>query len=116
MSIQRLREALREFARDVRAPVLVHLVDVTDATAGPTGPIALVDGETGQRIELDVTEDTRARYAEQYAKFREEIEHACRAAGVRYLFVNGTMAIKDGRYTGALAGKVLRHADNAPTR
>jgi N-acyl-D-aspartate/D-glutamate deacylase len=34
------------------------------------------------------------------------------AAGVRYLFVNGTAAIRDGRYTGALAGKVLRHQGN----
>ncbi|HJT75926.1 MAG TPA: amidohydrolase family protein, partial [Gemmataceae bacterium] len=31
------------------------------------------------------------------------------AAGVRYLFVNGRLAIDAGRYTGALAGKVLRH-------
>jgi uncharacterized protein (DUF58 family) len=84
---ERLREALREFARDVRAPVLAHIVDSTDATAGPTGPIALVDRETGQRIELDVTEDTRARYAEHYARLRDEIEDACRAAGVRYLEV-----------------------------
>ena len=32
------------------------------------------------------------------------------ATGVRYLFVNGTLAIDKGRYTGALAGKALRHA------
>jgi N-acyl-D-aspartate/D-glutamate deacylase len=31
------------------------------------------------------------------------------ATGVRYLFVNGQLAITDGKYTGALAGKVLRH-------
>jgi len=35
------------------------------------------------------------------------------ATGVRYLFVNGQAAIRDGRYTGALAGKVLRHPDKA---
>jgi N-acyl-D-amino-acid deacylase len=29
--------------------------------------------------------------------------------GVRYLFVNGKLAIEDSKYTGALAGKVLRH-------
>jgi N-acyl-D-aspartate/D-glutamate deacylase len=33
------------------------------------------------------------------------------AEGVRWLFVNGTAAVKDGHYTGALAGKVLRHPD-----
>jgi N-acyl-D-aspartate/D-glutamate deacylase len=31
------------------------------------------------------------------------------ATGVRYLFVNGKLTIEDGKYTGALAGKVLRH-------
>jgi N-acyl-D-amino-acid deacylase len=29
--------------------------------------------------------------------------------GVRYLFVNGVLTIGDGRYTGARAGRVLRH-------
>jgi N-acyl-D-amino-acid deacylase len=34
------------------------------------------------------------------------------ARGVRYLFVNGKMAVADGKATGALAGKVLRHKSN----
>ncbi|MCI0638533.1 MAG: D-aminoacylase [Gemmataceae bacterium] len=29
--------------------------------------------------------------------------------GVRFLFVNGRLAIEDGRFTGVLAGRVLRH-------
>jgi N-acyl-D-aspartate/D-glutamate deacylase len=32
------------------------------------------------------------------------------APGVKYLFVNGKLVIDDGKYTEALAGKVLRHA------
>ena len=35
------------------------------------------------------------------------------ATGVRYLFVNGRLAIDGGRFTGALAGKVLRHESKA---
>lgn len=31
------------------------------------------------------------------------------STGVRYLFVNGKLAIDQGRYTGVLAGRVLRH-------
>jgi N-acyl-D-aspartate/D-glutamate deacylase len=31
------------------------------------------------------------------------------ATGVRYLFVNGRLAIEAGKFTGVLAGKVLRH-------
>jgi N-acyl-D-amino-acid deacylase len=33
------------------------------------------------------------------------------ATGVRYLFVNGKLAIEDGKYNGTLAGKPLRHAE-----
>jgi N-acyl-D-amino-acid deacylase len=35
------------------------------------------------------------------------------AKGVRYLFVNGKLAIDDGKYTDVLAGKVLRHGSTA---
>ncbi len=35
------------------------------------------------------------------------------ATGVRYLFVNGQLAIDDGKFTGILAGKVLRHESSA---
>lgn len=33
------------------------------------------------------------------------------ATGVKYLFVNGKLAVQDGKPTGTLAGKALRHAD-----
>ena len=86
--LAQLDAALHELARDARSPVLLHVVDATDATAGPSGPAALIDGETGQRLELDVTEDTRMRYAERYARFRGEVERSCRAERVRYLEVS----------------------------
>ncbi|HLJ97576.1 MAG TPA: D-aminoacylase [Gemmataceae bacterium] len=35
------------------------------------------------------------------------------ATGVRYLLVNGQFAVDQGKYTGALAGKVLRHKSSA---
>jgi N-acyl-D-aspartate/D-glutamate deacylase len=35
------------------------------------------------------------------------------ATGVRYLFVNGVLAIENGEYTKALPGKVLRHKSTA---
>jgi N-acyl-D-aspartate/D-glutamate deacylase len=36
------------------------------------------------------------------------------STGVRYLFVNGRLAVEDGKYTGVLAGKVLRHVSTIP--
>jgi N-acyl-D-amino-acid deacylase len=38
------------------------------------------------------------------------------APGVRYLFVNGAAAIDGGKYTGKLAGRVLRHQSPAQPR
>jgi N-acyl-D-aspartate/D-glutamate deacylase len=35
------------------------------------------------------------------------------APGVRYLFVNGRCVIDDGKFSGALAGKVLTHKENS---
>jgi N-acyl-D-aspartate/D-glutamate deacylase len=35
------------------------------------------------------------------------------ATGVRYLFINGREVIADGKYNGALAGRVLRHPEPA---
>ncbi len=36
------------------------------------------------------------------------------AQGIRYVFVNGTPAMVDGKFTGALAGKALRYAPAVP--
>jgi N-acyl-D-aspartate/D-glutamate deacylase len=36
------------------------------------------------------------------------------ATGVRYVFVNGVLAIDDGKYSEALPGKALRHASKKP--
>lgn len=80
-----LASALHELTRDTRSPVLLQIVDATDATAGPSGPAALVDRETGHRLELDVTDETKTRYAERYARFRSAVERSCRAEGVRYV-------------------------------
>ena len=33
------------------------------------------------------------------------------ASGVHYLFVDGKLVVEDGKYTGVLAGKVLRHKE-----
>ncbi len=36
------------------------------------------------------------------------------AGGVRYLFVNGVETIREGKYTGALAGRPIRHVSTQP--
>lgn len=38
------------------------------------------------------------------------------STGMEYIFVNGTLAVNDGKYTGALAGRALRHATQRTPR
>jgi N-acyl-D-amino-acid deacylase len=38
------------------------------------------------------------------------------STGMEYVFVNGTLAVNDGKYTGALAGRALRHATQKTPR
>ena len=45
------------------------------------------------------------------ATYREPHQYA---TGVRYLFVNGTLAISQGQLTGALAGRGIRHQSVSP--
>ncbi len=63
----------------------MHVLDPVDADPGPEGSIVLVDAETGQRIELDISDDARLRYAERYAELATEIERSCRSAGVQHV-------------------------------
>jgi N-acyl-D-aspartate/D-glutamate deacylase len=45
------------------------------------------------------------------ATFKQPLQYA---SGVRYLFVNGRLAIDDGKLTQALPGKALRHTSDGP--
>jgi N-acyl-D-amino-acid deacylase len=37
------------------------------------------------------------------------------SVGMQYIFINGTLAVNGGKYTGVLAGKALRHVPPAAT-
>jgi uncharacterized protein (DUF58 family) len=80
-----LRDALHELGRYAQTAALLHIVDAVDADPGPVGSIVLVDGETGQRIELDINEQAQLAYAERYAELETDVERACRAAGVQHV-------------------------------
>jgi uncharacterized protein (DUF58 family) len=82
---QQLRDALHELGRYAQTAALVHVVDPVDADAGPPGSIVLVDGETGERVELDISDDARVAYAERYAQLETSVERACRTAGVQHV-------------------------------
>ncbi len=80
-----LRDAVRELSRYAQTAALLHVLDPADADAGPEGSIMLVDAETGQRIELDISDDVRLDYAEHYAQMETAIERSCHAAGVQHI-------------------------------
>jgi uncharacterized protein (DUF58 family) len=82
---EQLRDALHELERYAQTAALLHIIDPIDSDPGPEGSIVLVDGETGQRLELDISDEARQRYVEGYAVMETEIERACRTADVQYI-------------------------------
>ena len=82
---EQLLDGLHELGRYAQTAALFQVVDSVDADAGPPGSIVLVDGETGQRLEVDINDDARLAYAERYAELGTEVQRSCLAAGVRYI-------------------------------
>jgi uncharacterized protein (DUF58 family) len=81
-----LTAAVAALAASARTATFVHVASSTE-TAGTweEGSTVLVDSETGRRIEATITPEVRARYATSYARFSAQLEHQCRARGVRYV-------------------------------
>ena len=65
-------------------PLVVHLVDPTDARPGLIGDVELVDCETGLTREVTVTPSLQARFEAAYAAWRGELKDFCRKRRVAY--------------------------------
>lgn len=58
-------------------PLVIHLIDPTDATPDLLGDVELVDCETGERRELTVSPATLERFERAYESWREGIRDFC---------------------------------------
>lgn len=73
-----LDAALAELARADAATVL----HVTEAVGGASGPVELVDAESGERLALDLTPDVLAAHAAAVEEHAAVVAARCRAHGV----------------------------------
>ncbi len=80
-----LREALRELDASARAVALVHVIDPTESDPRVRGALELRDRETGERLELTLTDSVSAAYRQQFEAFRSGVVSACDAARARYV-------------------------------
>jgi uncharacterized protein (DUF58 family) len=80
-----LRAALEELAGGARAPTLVHLVDPVELRGTWLGSSVLLDSETGERREIVITPEARARYARRNAELVADVERECRSRAVHYV-------------------------------
>ncbi len=73
---------LRQRTGDI---ILLQIVDRCDAAPSILGPMQLGSVETGRRLNLNITEDVLASYAERWGEFVRWTEKTCLSKGAIYL-------------------------------
>ncbi|GIW70953.1 MAG: hypothetical protein KatS3mg102_0495 [Planctomycetota bacterium] len=68
--------------------VVIQLLDPWELAPEATGPLELVDCESGERLELELVPETVADYQRRLQRLRAEAERAVRAVGGRYACVS----------------------------
>jgi uncharacterized protein (DUF58 family) len=110
-----LEGALMELAQAARSSAFVHVVDEGEGDAGVSGVAQLSDSETGERLEVAITDQTRMRYRERYREFRQGVEAACRSAGVGYLTARASVDALEFVIASAREGSILRGRSGSQT-
>ncbi len=64
---------------------VVHVHTPADAGAGLDGPVRLEDAETGEAVNVDVTDAVRRSYAERWREFRDVLHRTAAARGAVYV-------------------------------
>lgn len=80
-----LREALRELTASALAVALLHVVDPTEVDPRVRGVVELRDRETGERLELTLTDSVSGAYRRRFDDFLLGVVSACDAARARYV-------------------------------
>ena len=65
--------------------VVVHLLDPTEVQPDLSGDLTLVDAETGQFIEVTISERTLRQYESRFNLWADDIEGFCNHRGINYL-------------------------------
>jgi hypothetical protein len=75
---------LRRLARIASRPVLLHVLGSEELTPDLSDGIVAIDAETGEELPMKGGRSANKIYAEELARWRAEIELACRELNILY--------------------------------
>jgi len=85
-------EALRHGGHDV---VVIQLLAESEIDPPFEGALRMVDGETGEELDVTVDPDLRALYKRRFERQLQEVEDYCRRRGVEYLRASTAIGFED---------------------
>jgi len=85
-------EALRHGGHDV---VVIQLLAESEIDPPLDGALRLVDGETGDELDVTVDQELRRLYQRHLEGYLQEVERFCRQRGVEYLRASTAIAFED---------------------
>lgn len=85
-------EALRHAGHDV---VVIQLLAESEIDPPLDGALRMIDGETGDELEVTVDEELRRLYRRRLDRHLQEVESFCRRRGVEYLRASTAIAFED---------------------
>jgi uncharacterized protein (DUF58 family) len=100
--------ALDQLGARVADVAVVHVVSPDDLEPRVTGEVELLDAETGDTLELGVSQATLAAYRARFAAWLDAREQECRRRGRRYVRVTADRPIADVVLTDLRRGGLLR--------
>lgn len=74
--------------------LVVHILDATELEPVEAGDFDLVDSETGERVPVSLSEQTRAEYRAIVSAWLDEVALRCRAVDAGYVLVLSDEAIE----------------------
>jgi uncharacterized protein (DUF58 family) len=102
--------ALQRLAEGAAATVIVQVLARADTEPPPPGSTALLDVETGERLDLFVDEATRARYTRALADHQQNWRRFCLQTGAILALLEAENIAQDWRLDPLEAARILATA------
>jgi uncharacterized protein (DUF58 family) len=88
--------------------VVLHLLSPQELEPEPGGDVELIDAESGELIEISLTEDTLTRYRERLDRWCADVEAFCTRRGIRYRRTSTATPFEDLLLDSLRRGLILR--------
>lgn len=75
--------------------VLIHILDHEEINPTVHGDLKLVDSETGEKVNVTVTEAVRKKYHSKYLDYVQEIKNECNKFGNKHMVISSDTPIDE---------------------